>query len=72
MKVFQLIATNPEDLHFEINLIDDTYHAAITITHRTVCGVQLDGDDGIGAENTVDGEVTCRVCKSIIEEIKAM
>lgn len=68
-KVFQLVATDRNDPHFEDALIDGSYHIRV-YDNRTACGVQLDGDDGIGSGKVIEGNVTCRVCLGIIDSVK--
>lgn len=72
-EVFTLIATDIEDLYFDENLIDGTYHVAINhAAPRTACGIQLDGDDGIARGYTVSGKITCQSCALVVREIKAI
>ncbi len=69
--VVQLIITDADNRHFEPGLINGDWHASLSIDNRTVCGIQLDGDDGYAGE-AAEGVVTCPICLVIIEEIKAM
>jgi hypothetical protein len=71
--VFQIIATDKYHPSFETDIVNVDYHAEIsTAGPRTVCGIQLDGEDGVAAGPTKAGPVTCPLCHSIIKEIKAM
>lgn len=71
VKVIQIIATNAEDKYFESQLIDGNWHAFIYYPElRTVCGIQLQGEDGYAGGETKNGKVTCRVCIGVIEAIK--
>jgi hypothetical protein len=73
MLVFQMIATDRDHLYFEEAMIDGTYH--VEVSHagpRTLCGIQLDGDDGVAGGQRIEGKVTCLGCLSVIRDIKAM
>lgn len=72
-EVFQMVATDKNHPAFEPGLINGDYHAAISgDSIRTICGIQLDGEDGVAAGPTKEGPVTCGICYSIIEEIKSI
>jgi hypothetical protein len=64
-KVFQIVATNENDQHFEEQLINGEYHAALD-PERTFCGIQLDGDDGYASGEIISGVVTCALCAKVI------
>lgn len=69
--VFQLIATNKDDANFEEALIDGVWHFALNMDcMRTACGVQLDGDDGYAAGPSKAGRVTCKLCRSVINQVR--
>jgi predicted Fe-S protein YdhL (DUF1289 family) len=73
MRVFQMIATDKNHEYFESALIDGAYHVAVQYAGpRTLCGIQLDGEDGVADGEVIEGKVTCRGCFLLIEEIKAM
>ncbi len=73
MRVFQMVATNECHPHFDRSLIDELYHAYLGYAGpRTVCGIQLDGDDGVAPGPDEEGFVTCPQCACIIEEIQRM
>ena len=72
-QVFQLIATDRNHRHFEEVLADDTWHVSLRRGDgRTLCGVQMDGEDGIGPGPCKNGPVTCPICRGTIEEIQAI
>lgn len=73
-QVFQLIVISPGDPHLEGGLINEDWHAAISAASgpRTICGIQLEGNDGIGPGLIREGKVTCRSCLDMIEQIKAI
>lgn len=72
-KVIQMVATNPNDRHFAGDLVNDLWHLPIaTAGPRTLCGIQLDGDDGVAGGDEKEGRVTCLVCQGTIREIKAI
>ena len=71
-KVFQIIQIN-DDKHFESALVNGAWHFGIhSDAARTVCGIQLEGDDGIAAGPERDGTVTCLLCREVISQIKAL
>jgi len=72
-RVFQMIATDRDHECFEPPLIDGTYHVEAKYHGpRTLCGIQLDGDDGVAGGEVIEGPVTCRGCLLLIREIKAI
>lgn len=74
-EVFQIVATNAEDRHFEPDLVrSGEWHAAISAGTgpRTICGIQLEGDDGYSSGETKQGRVTCFGCRSLLAEIQAI
>lgn len=73
-EVFQLITTDINNKWHEDALIDGTWHVDYSYdgTRRTLCGVQLDGDDGIGPGPSRKGRVTCILCRGVIQQIKAI
>lgn len=71
-RVYQLIKSEEEHERFEPGLVNGDWHAPIAHTGTTVCGVQLDGDDGITTGPIKDGPITCPTCLAIVSEIKAI
>lgn len=74
-KVFKIIQTenNREFELFGASLVTNDNHVALSYAGpRTVCGIQLDGDDGIASGDTFEGEITCISCYRIIVEIKSI
>lgn len=71
-KVFQIIATSSEGLAEEA-VQNGTWHAAISSdAPRTVCGIQLEGDDGIASGPDKEGKVTCQTCRKLIDQIQSI
>lgn len=71
--VFQMIATNREHPRFEESIVNSDFHISTSSDEgRTLCGIQLDGDDGVAPGETIQGVVTCPSCYGTIEEIKAI
>lgn len=68
-RVFQIIATNENDRHFEPQLINGEWHTAIQ-GDRSLCGIQLDGDDGYWLSEYREGVVTCPQCLFVIRGVK--
>lgn len=57
----------------EPGLVDEEWHAVTVYPYpHTVCGVQLEGEDGVMESESKQGKVTCHVCRAIIEEIQAI
>lgn len=73
-KVVQIIATDEKHPHFEPGIINKNWHAVVCygIGPRTVCGIQLEGEDGYIGGETQDRRVTCLQCRGIIREIQAI
>ena len=72
-QVFQMIAIDRDHLHFEPDIVDETYHVAVEYSgSRTLCGIQLDGEDGVAGGEVIEGPVTCRGCLLLIREVKAI
>ncbi len=72
-RVFQMVITNKNEPFFERETVDGSFHVEISYAGpRTLCGIQLDGDDGIAAGPEIQGRVTCFGCLSIISEIKKL
>ena len=74
-KIVQIVATDPDNPNFEADLAEaGTWHAIATAGDavRTVCGVQLEGDDGYGPGDDKEGKVTCQLCRSILADIQAI
>ena len=72
-RIIQIIATDENDRYFESALIDGAWHGIIFYPEpRTVCGVQLDGDDGIGATDAIEGKITCKICRGVVAEIQSI
>jgi hypothetical protein len=70
-KVIKIIATNENDKNFEAQLVNDEWHGFIEFPEmRTICGIQLQGDDGYAGSDEADGNITCGICTGIIEAIK--
>lgn len=71
--VVKIVATDSKNKHFEEDVADNkTWHAVTTVPDgpRTICGIQLEGDDGYGPGKDKEGKVTCQVCRSIIKDIQ--
>lgn len=72
-EVLRLVATDRGNPGFDEHLIDGSWHATyIPDAWRTVCGVQLEGDDGIGPGSSKQGRVTCDQCRNILEQIQSI
>ena len=72
-KVFQMIASDPGNRHFESQIVNGAWHAFLSYAGpSTVCGIQLDGDDGLMPGPGKEGKVTCAVCRAIIAEIQSI
>ena len=72
-QVFQIIATDESHKHFEREQVENGYwHVRLYVMNTTLCGIQLDGDDGISAGQSIQGIVTCPICHSIIQEVKSI
>jgi hypothetical protein len=71
-RVFQIVATNQQDSHFEKDIVDSgEWHAGISYdAPRTICGIQLEGDDGYAQGPEKSGRVTCQTCRTIIEQVQ--
>lgn len=66
-KIFQIVESEDD------SLLNEWWHVAVSYPWaHTVCGVQLEGDDGVVAGKEKNGIATCPVCIGIIEEIKAI
>ena len=51
----------------------DEWHAVVSYPYpRTVCGLQLEGEDGERHLPEVEGRVTCGTCLREIEQIKSI
>ena len=73
--VFQIISTGEyTGVFFDSDLVESGYwHAGDSVDDpRTICGVQLVGEDGIAAGPTKEGKVTCPTCRKIIKQIQAI
>lgn len=69
-KVVKFVPTNEETTWGNsLNLLNNDTHA--TSGERTLCGVQLDGDDGI-KPLFFDCHVTCEICIGIIKDVKKL
>ena len=74
-KIVQIEATNPNDRNFEPTIVEaDEWHAIMSAGGciRTVCGIQLEGDDGYHSGPERKGRVTCQMCRSILEDIQSI
>lgn len=71
-RVFQLIKSKEDHKRFDPGLVNGDWHAPIAYTGTTVCGVQLDGDEGIITGPAKNGVITCPGCLAIVSEIKAI
>ncbi len=74
-KVVQIVATNHLHKNFEASLVESgEWHAITSATDavRTVCGIQLEGDDGYSGGHTKEGKVTCHLCRNIIADIQSI
>jgi hypothetical protein len=72
--VVKIIATNESDRHFEPELLNSDWHGVVSygLGPRTVCGIQLEGDDGYAGGESKRGFITCPACLGIVREIKAI
>lgn len=72
--VFQIIATDKDHEWYDESLVESgEWHAGYSIDDpRTVCGIQLMGEDGIAPGPIKKGKVTCPVCIAVMTQIKAI
>jgi hypothetical protein len=64
-KVIQIVESD------EDALVDGEWHAILMYPYQhTVCGVQLEGEDGVMASPERNGKVTCTGCRRTIDEIQ--
>lgn len=71
--VFQIVATNENGLSETGIVGTGEWHASVSIDDpRTVCGIQLMGEDGYCAGPDKQGRVTCGICRSVIEQVQAI
>lgn len=55
------------------HIVNGLWHAVVSYPYPcTVCGQQLEGEDGCVTSEEVDGIVTCPVCARVIEEVQAI
>lgn len=73
--VVQIVATDADHPYFDADLTCSEDWHAVTVagdTYRTVCGVQLEGNDGYAPDNRKQGRVTCEMCRLILEDIQSI
>lgn len=73
--ILKLVDLNKDHPMYERSVVEDgDWHAFIGLGGdlRTVCGIQLDGDDGYGPGPVHKGPVTCDHCRTVIVQIKKM
>ena len=71
--VFQIIATSDQGLCEDGIVGTGEWHAGISVdAPRTLCGVQLEGDDGYGPGPEKEGKVTCRTCRSVLAQVQSI
>ena len=69
--VVQVIATDRNHPDFEEGIVNGDWHATLCVDAvRTVCGIQLEGDDGYGPSDSKQGKVTCPLCRSILGQVQ--
>lgn len=71
--VFQMIVSNKNARHHyaAVSVVDEKWHAAFSVgSPKTVCGIQLEGDDGVVSGPEKEGRVTCPTCRAVIEQIQ--
>jgi hypothetical protein len=69
MKVFKFKATDRTNKHFDDSIVDDgRTHAALN-GERTLCGIQMDGDDGYTPGEFVNEELTCALCLRVVDAV---
>jgi len=73
-KVIQVVATDKNHQCYDSKIVDDAYwHASYSVDDiRTICGMQLAGEDGIAPGPTREGTVTCPTCRKILSEIQSI
>lgn len=55
------------------HIVDGLWHAIVNFPYpRTVCGLQLEGEDGCVTSPEIEGRVTCGTCQREIEQIKSI
>lgn len=65
--IFQIIKA------FDNGLVDGEWHTYVMFPYpHTVCGIQLEGEDGVVAGPEYQGRVTCSTCRRILEEIQSI
>jgi hypothetical protein len=69
-QVFQFVATGEDVPHADLSMIDGSWHVAEPIESRSLCGIQMDGDDGYAPGENKNGRVTCHHCRKIIETVQ--
>lgn len=66
-RIIQIIRADDE------SIITEEWHAVKAFPYNsTVCGLQLEGEDGVETSKEISGVVTCGTCYRIIEEIKSI
>ncbi len=69
--VVQIVTLDSDDPYYEANIVTDHWHGVLSYAGpRTICGIQLDNEDGYGpSPSQKDKPVTCPHCITIINEI---
>lgn len=73
--VVKFAATNAMNKHYEDNIVDaGQWHAFITAGDdpRTICGIQMNGEDGYAPLHEKNGKVTCMTCRSLLEAYQSI
>lgn len=73
--VFQLVLSGERTLapvdHDLVNV--GHWHVGISTSHPiTLCGIQLEGEDGITVGPEKEGRVTCPICRRVIEQVQSI
>lgn len=75
--VFQIVrnedASETEMRYFDESLVAESWHASVSVSHpMTLCGIQLEGEDGVMAGPSKSGRVTCAVCRAYLEQVQSI
>lgn len=72
--VVQIVTLDSDAKYYESNIITDHWHGILSYSGpRTICGIQLDNEDGYGpGVPQMASRVTCSHCITIINEILDM
>jgi hypothetical protein len=70
-QVFQFVATGEDVPHADLSVVGGgVWHVAGPIDNHSLCGTQMDGDDGYMPGPAKSGRVTCWQCREIIAAVK--